>query len=100
MSMFVTLGAARDVFPLHQFNFAQQFSRRWRLSQLTPNAAHIAVVVYECADGDNDVLFLNNEKPLQLPGCQPNGLCKASFLLNHFSRFINANCQEFFCTSN
>lgn len=101
LALFVTFGVLEDQFPLHQFNFAQQSSRLYRTSIEVPNAGNIAVVVYECADsGDNDVLFLLNERPLQLPGCEANGICKASFLLERFSRFIDVNCQEFFCTSN
>lgn len=43
----VTLGAFNDGTPLTHHNFAQQSSRLWRTSFLTPNAAHLVVVRYE-----------------------------------------------------
>lgn len=52
-----------------------------------------------CADGDNDVIFLHNEKPLRIPGCQSNGLCKLSLILERFSRFLDVNCLEIFCSN-
>ena len=54
---------------------------------------------FSCDDEDHDVLFLHNEKPLLIPGCQPKGLCKLSFLLERYSRFLNANCPEIYCTN-
>lgn len=52
---------------------------------------------FSCADGDDDVLFLFNEKPLQIHGCHSNGICKLSTILDRFSRFIDVNCMDVFC---
>lgn len=46
-SFLVTLGAVRDDNLLHQHNFAQQSSRQWKTSFITPNAANLAVIRYE-----------------------------------------------------
>lgn len=54
--------------------------------------------IYSCADGDNDVLFLYNEKPLVIPGCQSNGLCKVNYILAKYSRYLTANCASTYCT--
>ncbi|KAG4078988.1 hypothetical protein HA402_001643 [Bradysia odoriphaga] len=99
MIMLVTFGAFQDNVPLTRHNFAQQNQRLWKTSLISPMATNLAVMRYDCADGDNDVLFLYNEKPLIIPGCQPNGLCKQSFLLEKFSRFLRANCEEMFCSN-
>ncbi|KAJ6644593.1 Multiple inositol polyphosphate phosphatase 1 [Pseudolycoriella hygida] len=95
----VSFGAFDGDAPLNRHNFAQQTFRMWKSSNITPMAANLAVIRYDCEDGDNDVLFLHNEKPLQIPGCQPNGLCKQSFLLEKFSRFLDINCSNLYCTN-
>jgi len=91
------LGAYEDQVPLTRHNFAQQTFRMWRSSRLMPKGANLAVVRYDCPDGDNDVLFLHNEKPLPLDGCQSNGLCKLSMILDRFSRYLDLNCAEVYC---
>lgn len=55
---------------------------------------------FSCADSDNDILFLLNERPLHIAGCNPNGLCKQSLLLERFGRYLGADCMETFCTNN
>lgn len=46
-ALMVTLGAFRDDALLTQHNFAQQTSRHWKTSFLTPNAANFVVIRYE-----------------------------------------------------
>jgi len=95
----INFEAFDDDVPLTRHNFAQQMQRVWRSSYQLPMAANLAVVRYDCADGDNDVLFLYNEKPLQIPGCDANGVCKQSLILERFSRFLNADCMALYCTN-
>lgn len=45
--MLVALGTLRDLWPMHQFNFAQQTDRHWRASLITPLGSNLAVVHYE-----------------------------------------------------
>ncbi|KAL7027034.1 hypothetical protein ACKWTF_005268 [Chironomus riparius] len=96
----VSLGVFRDTTPITADNFAQQANRLWRTSVISPMATNIAVVRYNCASGGDDVLFLMNERPLVLPGCQSNGLCKVSHVVTLYSRFINANCDTLSCSAN
>lgn len=46
-ALMVTLGAFWDDANLNQHNFAQQTSRHWKTSFLTPNAANFVAVRYE-----------------------------------------------------
>lgn len=46
-ALMVTLGAFRDDVNLNQHNFAQQSSRHWKTSFITPNAANFVVIRYE-----------------------------------------------------
>lgn len=55
---------------------------------------------YSCDDGDHDLVFLLNERPLLIPGCdQENAVCKLSVIVDRFQRFIDADCSTFFCSS-
>jgi len=98
--MMVALGLYEDDVPLSGSNFAQQTNRKWKTSQISPMGGNIAVIRYDCADGDNDILFLHNEKPLQIPGCSIDGVCKQSHIMQRYSRYLNANCDAVFCTNN
>lgn len=55
---------------------------------------------FSCLDGDHDMGFWLNEQPLLIPGCDlSTKLCKLSFILRRYQRFINANCEQMFCSS-
>lgn len=56
-------------------------------------------LIHSCAGGDHDILFLHNENPLLLEGCQSNGLCKLSMLLERLNRYLDVNCSEIFCSN-
>lgn len=56
---------------------------------ITEEFENFYIFSLSCADGDNDILFLFNEKPLQIPGCDSNGVCKQSLILERFSRYLN-----------
>lgn len=93
------LGAYEDRVPLTRHNFAQQTFRLFRVGRIVPKAGNLAVIRYDCAGGDHDILFLHNENPLLIEGCQPNGLCKLSMLLERLNRYLDVNCSEIFCTN-
>jgi len=98
--MLVALGTFRDLWPMHQHNFAQQTDRHWLTSLITPLGSNLVAVRYDCDDGDHDVLFYLNERPILVPGCdQQTGVCKVSFLVQRYQRFIDANCSTFFCSN-
>ncbi|XP_037024280.1 multiple inositol polyphosphate phosphatase 1-like [Bradysia coprophila] len=93
----VTLGLFEDDEHLTRHNFAQQAYRKWKTSVHAAKGTNLVVVKYDCGAEDNDILFLHSEVPLQIPGCQSNGICKQSFLMERFGRFLNANCAEMYC---
>jgi multiple inositol-polyphosphate phosphatase/2,3-bisphosphoglycerate 3-phosphatase len=95
----VAMGLFNDPVPLTANNFDKQLSRQWKTSLITPMAANLAVVRYDCIHGEDEVLFELNEKPLQFPGCSSNGICKISVVLNRLRYFANANCDLLFCTN-
>lgn len=96
----VSLGVFQDALPLTADNFLIQHNRQWITSRLGPMASNISVVKFNCTSGDNEVLFLMNEKPLVIPGCQSNGLCKVSYILETYKRFIGADCELLSCSAN
>ncbi|CAG9801859.1 unnamed protein product [Chironomus riparius] len=96
----VSLGIFRDSVPITADNFAEQANRLWITSRMAPMATNIAVIRYNCATGGDDVQFIMNESPLVIPGCQSNGICKVSHIVDRYSRFINANCDILSCSTN
>lgn len=96
----VTLGVFGNDVPLTAANFNIQALRQWKSSLISPMATNIAAIRYDCPGGDNDVLFLINEQPLVIPGCQSNGLCKVSHIRQRYSRFIGQNCDVLACSNN
>lgn len=119
-------GACEVETPLTRHNFAYQALRLWRTMRIAPMASNLDVYGYEqvmlckfisskspegccprkslspeilpsCADdGENDLLFLLNEKPLRIAGCQSNGLCKQSLITQRFSRCSDGDCMKLF----
>jgi multiple inositol-polyphosphate phosphatase/2,3-bisphosphoglycerate 3-phosphatase len=91
-----------DMDTLTRHNIAQVMTRLWRTSWISPKGANLVAVRYDCAGGDNDVVFFWNERPIQLPapGCGLNGLCKINQVVSHYQRFLDANCPALFCSSN
>lgn len=97
---YVTLGLFRDQTNLNRHNFNQQFARAWRTSLFSSFASNLVIVRHECDDGDNDLLFFQNEAPIWIPGCEAVGVCKQSTFVNLFRRFLNANCDALYCSRN
>ncbi|XP_037050011.1 multiple inositol polyphosphate phosphatase 1-like isoform X1 [Bradysia coprophila] len=95
--LMVAMGLFNDRIPLTAKNFEKQLSRHWRTSLITPMAANLAVVRYDCRHDEDEVLFELNEKPLLFPGCDSNGVCKISVVLNRLSHFAKANCASLYC---
>lgn len=96
----VTLGVFGDDVPLTAANFNIQAMRQWRTSLISPMATNIAAIRYNCPGGENEVLFMINEHPLVIPGCQASGLCKVSHIRERYSRFIGQNCSNLACSYN
>ncbi|CRK90522.1 CLUMA_CG004196, isoform A [Clunio marinus] len=96
----VTLGLFDGDVPLTAANFNIQANRQWRSSFITPMATNLAAIRYNCPAGNDEVLFLMNEKPFVIPGCQSNGLCNVNVIRQRYSRFIGANCATLACSNN
>lgn len=97
--MLVSLGVFGADETLNSDNFHQQACREYRSSLISPMATNLAVIRYDC-DGtdDSDVLFMMNESPLVIPGCQTNGICKMSFIRARYQRLLRANCAHIQCS--
>ncbi|CAH2036960.1 unnamed protein product, partial [Iphiclides podalirius] len=87
-------------------NFRSQAARarNWRASLLAPFSANLAAVLYRCSQdgnfqvkGEYQVLFLENEKPMNLDGCRV-GLCDWNYVKNKFGPIADT-CSLDFCNS-
>lgn len=98
--LLTTLKAFKDNVPLRAENYEKMSKRKWRLSQMTPFAANLAVIKYECPNDieQEKVKFILNEEPLEFEWCN-NGLCDYSEFKARYRDFIQADCDEFFCSS-
>ncbi|XP_022831181.1 multiple inositol polyphosphate phosphatase 1-like [Spodoptera litura] len=100
------MGAHQDSAPLTGDNYhsAVVQSRKWTASTMTPFNANLAAVLYKCTQNGNfqvneeyQVLFLENERPMNLPGCRV-GLCDWSLIKSRYGD-LTKNCDLKFCNS-
>lgn len=92
-----TLGAFDGEELPNSDNFNEMHNRKWKTSVVSPSAANLAVIQYECGTESN-VKFFINEQTLHLDWCSADGVCKLSDMQNKFARFKNAECDQIFCT--
>ncbi len=76
LKIFTTLGLYRDEFPLrHDASEKLRDQRKWRLSQIDPFGANIALVLLECPNRSIKVGVFVNERPEIVPGCEDEHWC-------------------------
>ncbi|CAK1596433.1 unnamed protein product [Parnassius mnemosyne] len=100
------MGQRHDLAPLTGDNYHTQAiqARKWSSSLMSPFNANIAAVLYKCSQdgnfqvkGEYQVLFLENEKPMNLDGCRV-GLCDWNYVKNKFGQIADS-CDLKFCNS-
>lgn len=100
VQLFLTaLDTFRDAMPLRADNYDQMAGRKYRISQISPFAANVAAIKYDCPNDEDDrtkVMFLLNQKPMELPFCNV-GVCSWLEVKRMLSHFDGANCERFFC---
>lgn len=98
--LLTTLKAFKDEDTLRSDNYKMMLNRKWRLSEMAPFAANLAVIKYECPNDvkQEKIKFMLNEEPLQFEWCD-NGVCDFSEFKARYKEFIQADCDEFFCSS-
>lgn len=99
--LLTALDAFHDTVPLRAENFAQQARRKWRVSEISPFAANVAAIKYDCPN-DNErtkVMFFLNQKPMDFAFCNV-GLCNWSDVKRMYSRFDGVDCAKTFCKEN
>ncbi|KAJ6641584.1 Multiple inositol polyphosphate phosphatase 1 [Pseudolycoriella hygida] len=99
--LFLTaLGAAKDNDGLRADNYDTQQRRMWKSSELSPFAANLAVIKYECPRDTerNKIMFFLNQKPLHFDWCNV-GLCDWSKVQQRYSSFKQTDCLTTYCVS-
>lgn len=96
--LLVALGARKDTEALRADNYYSMRHRQFVSSDVTPFAANVAVVRYECDDPVEPVKlkFFLNEKTLMFDWCN-RGLCNWSEVVYQYKRFLGGNCDEIYC---
>lgn len=67
LPLLTLLGFFNDRQPLTSDNYASQTKRTFRTSHMLPYTANLALVLYECGDGELRVQPLLNEKAVAFP---------------------------------
>nr|XP_029723160.1 multiple inositol polyphosphate phosphatase 1-like [Aedes albopictus]XP_029723161.1 multiple inositol polyphosphate phosphatase 1-like [Aedes albopictus] len=99
IQIFLTaLGAKKDRDSLRAENYYAMQNRNFRSSELTPFAANLAAVRYQCADPVEPVkvIFFLNEKALMFDWCRV-GLCDWSEVVRRYERYTKADCAKMYC---
>lgn len=95
------LGAHKDLEGLRADNYHSMRNRKFRSSELTPFAANLAAVKYQCVDPVEPVkvIFFLNEKALMFDWCHV-GLCNWSEMVRRYKRYTEGDCAKLYCGGN
>lgn len=90
------LDAFKDKTALNANNYLEMAQRKWKTSYISPFAANIGVVKYECPTESKVKIFVN-EETLKLDWCSADGICNWSDMIKKYSFYKNANCEAVYC---
>lgn len=99
-----SLGAHREIAPLtgDNYHLPNIQNRVWSTSTISPYDANLAAVLYKCTvngkfqvNDPNQILLLENERPMQLEGCKV-GLCSWSLIKKNYQELAD-KCDLDFC---
>lgn len=92
------MGAAKDADPLRADSYYTQSRRKWVTSQISPYAANLVAVKYDCPNENErqKVMFFLNEKPIDFTWCRV-GLCDLSVIKEKYKYYRDADCSQTFC---
>lgn len=98
--MLTALGAVVDREALRADNYPQMNRRKFRTSELSPFAANLAVIKYDCPNDNerNKIMFFLNQKPLDFDWCNV-GLCNWSDVRHKLAKFESVDCAQTYCDS-
>lgn len=98
IQLFLTsLGALKDDIDLKADNYFERLNRKWKTSAISPFAANIAIVRYDCPfEKRNYVKFFLNEKLLYFDWCD-SGMCDWLDVRNKYSYYLHKKCEHVFC---
>lgn len=91
-TLMTSLGIARSEVPLRADNYADMGDRQWRVSELWPFACNFAAIKYECAAGEDKVMFFLNERRFAFENCE-DGFCNLSDLKEKYKHFLGDENQ-------
>lgn len=91
LKLLAKLNLYKDDRPLLHTDF--DYDRKWRVSKIDPFASNIFIVVFDCGDDGHKVLVLHQERPVVIPGCDPeSNLCSLDIFMNLFKNDVE-NCK-------
>ena len=104
VSLLTIFGLFKDSAPLRANNYLQQSRRHFRMSNMVPMSANIALVVFECNSTENAgkrkhmVQLLVNEKPVSLPCCYGNTTCTLDKFVSCYEEAVKSCDFDAMCS--
>ena len=88
MKLLVFLDLYKDDFVLTANKYHQ--NRLWKTSQIDPFASNLVFILFESDSYEPHILFLHQEKIVQLPNCNTNkyGMCSFESFSNLYSKKV------------
>ncbi|XP_076232027.1 multiple inositol polyphosphate phosphatase 1 [Calliopsis andreniformis] len=81
LKLIASLGVSRDDQHLMHDLFSEYADERaWRTGIIDAFASNIGFVLYNCTSGGPSILFMHQERPLNLPGCPSDIPCPLSIM--------------------
>lgn len=104
ISLLTLLGLYKDSEPLRADNYLEQSKRRFKMSNLAPMSANVALILFECnstgmAGKQHYKIQLSvNEKPVGLPCCHGNTTCTLDRFLSCYKDTVNSCDFDAMCS--
>lgn len=95
--MLTLFGTIDDSTALRADNYKEMEHRKFQSSKICPFGSNIAAVKYVCSDFSEKVLFLHNQKRLNISWCN-DGLCNWNELKSRYLQYVDGDCEKIFCS--
>ena len=104
ISLLTILGLYKDCESLKADNYLQQSKRQFRLSNMVPMSANIALVLFTCNSTEQDgkrqyqIQLLVNETPVELPCCHGNTTCALDKFVSCYEEAVKSCDFDAMCS--
>lgn len=95
--MLTLFGTINDSSALRADNYKKMEHRKFQSSKICPFGSNIAAVKYVCSDLSEKVLFMHNQKRLNISWCD-DGVCDWNDFKSRYFEYVYGDCETIFCS--